>query len=89
MISYLSQAKLSMRPGERISSQRVCGAECVYRLGNDASGVLDLVKTLLVDEDVLDIFYRGGHGLVNRNGRSDDEEGVHVGLGVLAKMYRR
>ncbi|TBU43095.1 hypothetical protein BD309DRAFT_864972 [Dichomitus squalens] len=89
MISYLSQAKLGVRPGERCQlPARLC-VKCVCRLGNDASGVLDLVEALLVDEDVLDIFYRGGHGLVNRNGRSDDEEGVHVGLGVLAKMYRR
>lgn len=59
----------------------------VRLLGDDAPGMVVVAQAVLVNEDLLDLFHRRAGGLVSLDGRSDDEERVHVDV-VLARMSR-
>lgn len=60
------------------------GVRC---LSDDAPGVIVVAQAVVVDKGLLDLFHRRARGFVSLDGRSDDEERVHVDV-MLAMMSR-
>ncbi|KAI1790880.1 hypothetical protein LXA43DRAFT_855912, partial [Ganoderma leucocontextum] len=73
-------------PNERVPKELKRGVD---RLGDDAPGMPGVVQAFVVDEGLLDLFHRRAHGFVDLNGRSDDEERVHVEVVLLARVSGR